>query len=350
MNVAPFITDIGVDYGLVRWVDNQGLPGGLMSGDQRLVEEKVTELARGEGWVHTVRVPLVDDAVRDLRVRCGPWAGQGVRLRRPPALGRPLTFVALGDNRSEDQDHSLVIRGARSVLADVLINTGDMVMTSVPEDWTTFFRIERNLLATTPLFPAFGNHEAINRPELYDHVFVCPRPGLKGTRSCVRDYGDLRVIQVDSEARVRVQRPWIESVLAEAPPAGGRRVVVIAMHRPVYTFSRHPPALHWRDAIHPLARKYGVEVVFQGHNHTYERFVVDGVTYVTTGGGGAPRYPADYRVIPEEAHLRRKGASVLHYVVGRVMAGRIDLEVVEVPSGAVIDKFQVGEVGTTSTQ
>ena len=78
--------------------------------------------------------------------------------------------------------------------------------------------------------------------------------------------------------------------------------------------------------------------------------MVDGVTYVTTGGGGAPRYAADHRVIPEEAHLRRKAASVLHYVVGRVIAGRIDLEVVEVPSGAVIDKFQVGEVGATSTQ
>ena len=38
-------------------------------------------------------------------------------------------------------------------------------------------------------------------------------------------------------------------------------------------------------------RRGRVALVLQGHNHLYERLEVGGVTYVTTGGGGAPRYP-----------------------------------------------------------
>lgn len=45
-----------------------------------------------------------------------------------------------------------------------------------------------------------------------------------------------------------------------------------------------------REALVPLFVRHGVNLVFNGHDHAYERSVVSDVTYVVSGGGGAPLY------------------------------------------------------------
>jgi hypothetical protein len=34
--------------------------------------------------------------------------------------------------------------------------------------------------------------------------------------------------------------------------------------------------------------RYGVDLVFNGHDHDYERSVANGIVYIVAGGGGAP--------------------------------------------------------------
>jgi hypothetical protein len=42
----------------------------------------------------------------------------------------------------------------------------------------------------------------------------------------------------------------------------------------------------------PLFRRYGVQLVLSGHEHSYQRFLARrGVAYVVHGGGGAVPYP-----------------------------------------------------------
>ena len=45
-----------------------------------------------------------------------------------------------------------------------------------------------------------------------------------------------------------------------------------------------------REELIYLFKKYNVDMVFSGHNHVYERFEVDGINYIVTGGGGSPLY------------------------------------------------------------
>jgi hypothetical protein len=45
-----------------------------------------------------------------------------------------------------------------------------------------------------------------------------------------------------------------------------------------------------RPLLDSLFQKHGVKLVFQGHDHLYYRTVRSGITYVVTGGGGAPLY------------------------------------------------------------
>ena len=46
-----------------------------------------------------------------------------------------------------------------------------------------------------------------------------------------------------------------------------------------------------RKALPPLLEKYGVQLVLSGHDHYYQRNQVNGITYIVTGGGGAPLHP-----------------------------------------------------------
>jgi len=106
-------------------------------------------------------------------------------------------------------------------------------------------------------------------------------------------------------------------------------VRIVSMHQPVYTAGLHAPGEVQQRLWAPLFQKYGVSLVLQGHNHAYERMVVGGVTYITTGGGGAPLYPC---VRPAPGLVRC--LSVHHF-----------LEVAADPTG--IDVRAVRSSGTT---
>ena len=46
--------------------------------------------------------------------------------------------------------------------------------------------------------------------------------------------------------------------------------------------------LQMRQTVAPLLAKYKATAMFAGHDHTYERSEADGVTFITSGGAGAP--------------------------------------------------------------
>ena len=72
-----------------------------------------------------------------------------------------------------------------------------------------------------------------------------------------------------------------------------------------------------RDEIHRLFVKYGVKAVFSGHEHLFNRSVHDGITYVVTGGAGAPNDAA-----PEDGGFQ-------HYLLVTVNGGGVSITVLE---------------------
>jgi len=76
-----------------------------------------------------------------------------------------------------------------------------------------------------------------------------------------------------------------------------------------------------------------VPLVFQSHNHCYERFEVDGVAYLVEGGGGALLYDTDQQVNnrPDEVALRLAavrswGHTQMTFSTGSVEVTRIDID------------------------
>ena len=100
--------------------------------------------------------------------------------------------------------------------------------------------------------------------------------------------GTTRFIMLDgNNPSSSAQRTFLERTLKAAKEP----VRIVAMHQPVYTAGLHSPSYEGRRAWEPLFKKYGVSLVLSGHNHDYERIRTGGVTYITSGGGGAGLYP-----------------------------------------------------------
>ena len=84
------------------------------------------------------------------------------------------------------------------------------------------------------------------------------------------------------------------------------------------------------------------EVDHDGHVHGYERFVVDGVHYMTDGGGGALTY--DLEEGREEVEAARPGESELRVVA----EGRMGVLVIDAGTVSVADSTWTAIPRTTS--
>lgn len=82
---------------------------------------------------------------------------------------------------------------------------------------------------------------------------------------------------------------WLEEDLKLAHR---KKWIVVYFHYPPFSSgSTHGGNKAVREQLIPVLDKYGVNFVFSGHEHNYERMKpINNVTYVITGGGGASLY------------------------------------------------------------
>jgi hypothetical protein len=229
----------------------------------------------------------------------GPVGSGHVTTAPAPASsdpGAPHTFIVYGDDRSDDDAHAAVVRAMALVPSDFLVNTGDLVADGgSAANWTTFFDIERDLLRERPLFSAIGNHE------LYDDAAGANFSryfGFAGVDGALHPYGTVRVGPVrlfflngDDAWGDGAERPWIERALASADGEPGLVWRFAVVHQGPWSAGPHGPNPRLLAARVPeLLAAHGVDLVFSGHDHIYERGDAGLLKYVISGGGGAPLY------------------------------------------------------------
>ena len=103
---------------------------------------------------------------------------------------------------------------------------------------------------------------------------------------------DVRFIALETTYLVPEQIKWLEEELKSAR----EEWKIVYFHHPLYSSGgTHGSDLKLRETLEPLFVKYGVSVVFSGHDHIYERMrPQNGIQYFVTGSGGKLR-PGDYR-------------------------------------------------------
>ena len=236
-----------------------------------------------------------------------------------PSRDVPLTMVWLADTMFPTSEE--VAGMVADMAPDLVLHGGDLQYRSNPADtWNSFFGFLEPVMRTAPFHVCIGNHE-FDAPEeaaeLYDRLFS--GQGDSEARWHAFTYGPLHILMLDSESGELAdaegeQVAWADAELAWAVSEG--LTPVITYHRPTYSLSKH-----WRsdttlrDVVHGLALRHGVKLVMTGHVHGYERFVVDGVHYMTDGGGGALTY--DLEEGREEVEAARPGESELRVVAER---------------------------------
>jgi hypothetical protein len=254
------------------------------------------------GSMHVVRAAGLAPATRYAYtvVAGGAPVGSGHVTTAPaPASSDPgasHTFIVYGDDRSDDDAHAAVVRAMTLVPSDFLVNTGDLVADGgSAANWATFFDIERDLLRERPLFTAIGNHE------LYDDAAGANFSrylGFAGVDGAPHPYGTVRVGPVrlfflngDDAWGDGAERPWLERALASADGEPGLVWRFAIVHQGPWSAGPHGPNPRLVAARVPeLLAAHGVDLVFSGHDHIYERGDAGLLKYVISGGGGAPLY------------------------------------------------------------
>ena len=226
--------------------------------------------------------------------------------------GRPLRIVVYGDMRFTDPANTSDTQpGVRKWLAqkvgeekpDILLLTGDMPFHgSDANDWKVYQQ-ETALWTQEKLriFPTIGNHEGLTDPRQGIANYFAAYPLLDSHRWYSVRMGNVYLITLDSSTFLNTgweQRRWLESQLAHLPD--GVDFVFFLFHLPLVADLQtsfilgipDPPTLQLRHLLEQrAAASHAKFVVFNGHIHNYERFELNGITHVITGGGGARPYP-----------------------------------------------------------
>jgi 3',5'-cyclic AMP phosphodiesterase CpdA len=209
-----------------------------------------------------------------------------------PDASHTFRAAVYGDSRTEYKQHREIVKSMIKNEPDILLHTGDMVTSgSKYADWgEQFFRPLADLIAQIPSYPTLGNHEynGSGRMLYYDFFSL---PGNEQWYAFT--YGCARFVMLDSNVDFSsgsTQRLWLMKEFA-SPGYGNSKWQIVLFHHPPYTSGGHlgnerPIA----DYLVPLFEEHGVDMVFSGHNHHYERSFKDGIYYIVAGGGGAPLY------------------------------------------------------------
>ncbi|HEY3449599.1 MAG TPA: metallophosphoesterase [Myxococcales bacterium] len=273
----------------------------------------------------------------------GPLASGQARTEGDRA--DPLRVVAFGDTRTNPADHAAVIAGILSRSPHLVLHSGDLVESSTALNWATFFSVEAPLVSRYPLLPAIGNHEG--DAILYREKFVLPTASPGGERYYARRFAQVGVLTLDQYDSAygagSDQLAFAQQTLADFAADPGLRFVFVQMHQGAYSSGSHGSNATIRSLYAPLFEQYGVDIVFSGHDHDYERSTTNGVKYVVTGGGGAPLYS-----VPGETWTEAK-ATTLHYCLMEIDGATLHFRALTPDGNTTIDEFWLGQTVSECT-
>jgi hypothetical protein len=312
--------------------------------------------------LHTILVKGLEPGTRypfTVRAHGAPRYG-AITTAPAESSGEPFHFLVYGDNRSDDAAHAAVVRAMVSAASSFLVNTGDMVENGGSStQWQTFFDIEAPLTRERPIFAVVGNHELVDNagaeyvryfgPAELPKVAVAPAPAITGMPLHDAGTAPLSLDQLSgtfrwSNARFFLvngmvsyasgpTRAWLDKVLAESDAEAGLVWRIVVVHHGLHSSGPHGGNKLLQDAnVAQALRAHNVDLVISGHDHIYERGFADGLSYLVSGGGGAPVYRVK-KAEPTSRHYE----SVRHFVEASVSNVAIQFAATR-PDGSTIER------------
>ena len=350
-------TDAAIDESFAEIAEASANPGFASLARRSPARTTAVSLPNGTAYYHEARfTALRPDTSYAYRVGDGATWSEWFQFRTASLEPAPFSFVYLGDAPGDNR--ALRTRTIRAAMLDTprarfIVHTGDLVNVGESDDqWRDWYDGAGWLNAMIPQVPAVGNHEyaRLNRENprqlaaSWRHQFALPEDGPVGLAETVYsiDYQGVRLIVLNSaeEDRLADQAAWLESRLRDRD----NRWTIVVFHHPVFSLADDRDNPRLRAAWKPLFDRYGVDVVLQGHDHTYgrgenladpQRRVDAGPVYVVSASG-----PKMYEIGRDRTWATRTGSNVQLYQVINVSPQALRFEARTV-TGQLFDAFEI---------
>ncbi len=267
---------------------------------------------------------------------------------------QPIAFGILGDTQRNPDVTRRCAEGIFALRPNFMLHCGDVVDDGfAKQQWVyDLFEPCSRLFAYVPVFPVIGNHER-NAHWYYDY-FSLPAPENYYTFT----YGNAQFFMIDSNKDCgpgSEQYRWLEQVMA----ASKATWKFTAHHHPCFSSDEDDYGDHWKGKsdrtytwgdsnvrrLVPLYEKYGVDIAFAGHIHSYERTwpifqmavnQAKGVRYIVSGGGGGGLEQA----APQRAWFTLHVARGHHYCFATIHDRTIQFKAYDL-EGRLFDTYEL---------
>jgi hypothetical protein len=209
-----------------------------------------------------------------------------------PTRPESLKFAVIGDTGTGEPPQfdvgSKMAEARRTFPFETVIMLGDNIYgRQTPQDFVAKFQRPYAELLTSGVrfYATLGNHDApANR--------FYPGFNMGGLRYYTYFRKNVQFFVLDSNSMDPQQLAWLDNALKESITPWK----ICYFHHPLYSNAgRHGSEFELRVVLEPLFVKYGVNVVYSGHDHVYERIKPQkGITYFVNGSSGQLR-PGDMR-------------------------------------------------------
>jgi predicted MPP superfamily phosphohydrolase len=200
-----------------------------------------------------------------------------------------LHFAVIGDNGTGDKPEyeigeQMAAWYARFPFPLVLMMGDNIYGSDRPQDFVAKFEAPYKVLLEkgVKFYASLGNHDSreqryyklFNMDGKLYYTFKAPKEGVR--------FFALETTYMDPD-----QLTWVEDELKKST----EKWKIVFFHHPLYSSGRtHGSQLKLRAVLEPLFIKYGVSVVLNGHDHTYERITPqNGIQYFVEGSSGQLR-------------------------------------------------------------
>ena len=224
--------------------------------------------------------------------RVGAQGLPGDHIAAPAASALPnlkdsIKFAVIGDTGTGGREQYQIGKllndaRARFPYAFVTMMGDNMYGGQGPSDFVKKFEMPYKpiLDAGVNFYATLGNHD--DPAQRFYKPF-----NMDGKRYYSFRKGDVEFFVLDSTYMAPIQVAWLKDVL----PKSNAKWKIPYMHHPIYSSGeKHGSEEDLRALIEPLFRDNGVDVVFAGHEHFYERVKPQkGIFYFTEGGSAKLR-------------------------------------------------------------
>lgn len=299
---------------------------------------------------YLARVLAVEDGEpRAPRFQDGDWGP--LHFETMALEPETLRVGVIGDSGFGDPITKALVEQLAFHDVDFVIHTGDVVYRGEENDNPVeafalkYYQPFRPLLARVPVYPAAGNHEydlpirwnglpyyfrAFPR---FPEVLGIQQGGANGRDWYSLQFGRLEFLFLNTQTFFGVpgaeeQLQWLEEQLSSGPETNA----VLAMHVPPFSQGRHQGDSAWVAAnLSQAVENYPVVMTVGGHDHNYQRFLIDGVHHIVSGGGSATIYS-----VPGSDPSLQLAAADSHVVILELRSGEAEILVLD-PNGIALD-------------